>query len=150
MIEYVSERCRDRCGDCTFASISDRQHSLYLEPNQVLATARESAALGCKEAMFTLCDKPEDRSRQAREWLDAHGYDDTLSHVRATLIRVLEETGLLTHLKPGVMSWQDFQRLKPAAPSMGMMPETTATAYSPAKARTSLTRRTNSWLWTFH
>ena len=77
--------------------------------------------------MFTLGGKPGDRWRQAREWLDAHGYDDTLSYVRATVIRVLEETGLLTHLNSGVMSWQDFQRLKPAAPSMGMMLETTAT-----------------------
>ena len=93
----------------------------------MLAIAREGAALGCKEAMFTLGDKPEDRWRQAREWLDAHGHDDTLSCVRATVIRVLEETGLLTHLNPGVMSWQDFQRLKPVAPSMGMMPGTTAT-----------------------
>ncbi len=50
-----------------------------------------------------------------------------LSHARATVIRVLEETGLLTHLNPGVMSWQDFQGLKPAAPSMGMMLKTTAT-----------------------
>jgi FO synthase len=41
-------------------------------------------------------------------------------------IRVLEETGLLPHLNPGVLSWQDFQRLKPVAPSMGMMLETTA------------------------
>jgi 2-iminoacetate synthase ThiH len=91
-----------------------------------------------------------DRSRQAREWLDAHGYGDTLSYVRATVIRVLEETGLLTHLNPGVMSWQDFQRLKPVAPSMGIMLETAATRLFAAKARTSLIRRTNPWLWTFH
>jgi len=96
----------------------------------VLAIAREDAALGCKEAMFTLGDKPGDRWRRARERLDAHGYDGTLSCVRATVIRVLEETGLPTHLNPGVMSWPDFQRLKPAAPSMGMMPGTTASRLS--------------------
>ena len=83
--------------------------------------------MGCKEALFTLGDKPEDRWHQARDWLDAHGYDDTLSYVRAMAIRVLEETGLLPHLNPGVLSWQDFQRLKPVAPSMGMMLETMAT-----------------------
>ena len=67
----------------------------------------------------------------AREWLDAHGHDGTLSCVRATVIRVLEGTGLLTHLNPGViMSWQDFQPLKPVAPSMGKMPGTTATRLS--------------------
>src|ERR1700758_3409552 len=122
----LTRLCRDRCGYCTFATVPHRLDSLYLEPDDVLAIARQGAELACKEALFTLGDKPEDRWRQAREWLDAHGYDDTLSYVRAMAIRVLEETGLLPHLNPGVLSWQDFQRLKPVAPSMGMMLETTA------------------------
>ena len=63
----------------------------------------------------------------AREWLDARGYDSTLDYVRACAIAVLEETGLLPHLNPGVLSWSELQRLKPVAPSMGMTPETTAT-----------------------
>jgi FO synthase len=122
----LTRLCRDRCGYCTFATVPHRLSSLYLEPDEVLAIARDGAALGCKEALFTLGDRPEERWHQAREWLDAHGYDDTLSYVRAMAIRVLEETGLLPHLNPGVLSWQDFQRLKPVAPSMGMMLETTA------------------------
>ena len=126
----LTRLCRDRCGYCTFATVPHRLHSLYLEPDEVLAIARQGAALGCKEALFTLGDKPEDRWHQARDWLDAHGYDDTLSYVRAMAIRVLEETGLLPHLNPGVLSWQDFQRLKPVAPSMGMMLETTGRLFS--------------------
>src|SRR5450755_2575946 len=122
----VTRLCRDRCGYCTFVTVPGRLDSPYLSPDEILAIARDGAALGCKEALFTLGDRPEDRWHQAREWLDAHGYDDTLSYVRAMAIRVLEETGLLPHLNPGVLSWQDFQRLKPVAPSMGMMLETTA------------------------
>src|SRR5271167_1256568 len=122
----LTRLCRDRCGYCTFATVPHRLDHLYLEPDEVLAIARDGAAMGCKEALFTLGDRPELRWRQAKEWLDAHGYDDTLSYVRAMAIRVLEETGLLPHLNPGVLSWQDFQRLKPVAPSMGMMLETTA------------------------
>jgi FO synthase len=122
----LTRLCRDRCGYCTFATVPHRLHSLYLEPDEIVTIARQGAELGCKEALFTLGDKPEDRWHQAREWLDQHGYDDTLSYVRAMAIRVLEETGLLPHLNPGVLSWQDFQRLKPVAPSMGMMLETTA------------------------
>src|SRR5580692_11207648 len=123
----LTRLCRDRCGYCTFVTVPHRLTSMYLEPDEVLDIARRGAAMGCKEALFTLGDKPELRWRQAREWLDAHGYDDTLSYVRAMAIRVLEETGLLPHLNPGVLSWQDFQRLKPVAPSMGMMLETTST-----------------------
>src|SRR5438874_5583981 len=123
----LTRLCRDRCGYCTFATVPGRLESPFLSPDEVLAIARQGAALGCKEALFTLGDRPEDRWRQAREWLDASGYDDTLSYVRAMAIRVLEETGLLPHLNPGVLTWQDFGRLKPVAPSMGMMLETTAT-----------------------
>jgi FO synthase len=109
----LTRLCRDRCGYCTFATVPGRVDSPYLSPDEVLAIAARGAALGCKEALFTLGDRPEARWRQAREWLDAHGYDDTLSYLRAMAIRVLEETGLLPHLNPGVLSWQDFQRLKP-------------------------------------
>jgi FO synthase len=123
----LTRLCRDRCGYCTFATVPGRLESLYLSPDEVLDIARQGAALGCKEALFTLGDRPEARWKQAREWLDAHGYDETLSYVRAMAIRVLEETGLLPHLNPGVMNSQDFQRLKPVAPSMGMMLETTST-----------------------
>jgi FO synthase len=122
----LTRLCRDRCGYCTFVTVPGRLSSPYLSPDEVVETAAAGAALGCKEALFTLGDRPEDRWHAAREWLDAHGYDDTLSYVRAMAIRVLEETGLLPHLNPGVLSWQDFQRLKPVAPSMGMMLETTA------------------------
>ena len=81
-----------------------RVPAAYLSPDEVLEIARQGAALGCKEALFTLGDRPEDRWPAAREWLDAHGYDDTLAYVRAMAIRVLEETGLLPHLNPGVMT----------------------------------------------
>ncbi len=122
----LTRLCRDRCAYCTFVTVPGKLDSPYLSPDEVLQIAADGAAAGCKEALFTLGDRPEARWRQAREWLDAHGYDDTLSYVRAMAIRVLEETGLLPHLNPGVLSWQDFQRLKPVAPSMGMMLETTA------------------------
>jgi FO synthase len=123
----LTRLCRDRCAYCTFVTVPGRLSAPFLSPDEVLSIAADGAALGCKEALFTLGDRPEARWTQAREWLDAHGYDDTLSYVRAMAIRVLEETGLLPHLNPGVLSWQDFQRLKPVAPSMGMMLETTST-----------------------
>ncbi|WP_405934655.1 bifunctional FO biosynthesis protein CofGH [Streptomyces longwoodensis] len=127
----LTRLCRDKCHYCTFVTVPGKLrragHGMFLSPDEVLDIARKGAALGCKEALITLGDKPEDRWPEAREWLDAHGYDDTIAYVRAISIRILEETGLLPHLNPGVLSWTDFQRLKPVAPSMGMMLETTAT-----------------------
>ncbi|WP_277994246.1 bifunctional FO biosynthesis protein CofGH [Streptomyces sp. MST-110588] len=127
----LTRLCRDKCHYCTFVTVPGKLrragHGMFMSPDEVLAIARRGAELGCKEALITLGDKPEDRWPEAREWLEAEGYDDTIAYVRAIAIRILEETGLLPHLNPGVMTWTDFQRLKPVAPSMGMMLETTAT-----------------------
>jgi FO synthase len=123
----LTRLCRDRCHYCTFATAPARLPAPFLSPDEVLALVRAGANRECKEALFTLGDRPEDRWPQAREWLDAHGYDSTSSYLRAMAVLVLEETGLLPHLNPGVMSWDDLQRLKAVAPSMGLMLETTST-----------------------
>ncbi|MFP5069675.1 bifunctional FO biosynthesis protein CofGH [Pseudonocardia nantongensis] len=122
----LTRLCRDRCHYCTFVTVPHRLESMFLERDEVVEIARQGAAQGCKEALFTLGDRPEDRWPQAREWLEARGYDSTLDYVRACAIAVLEETGLLPHLNPGVLSWAELTRLKPVAASMGMMLETTS------------------------
>jgi FO synthase len=127
----LTHLCRDRCHYCTFVTTPGRLRAdgraPFLSPDEVLDVARAGAALGCKEALFTLGDRPEDRWPVAARWLEEHGFDSTLGYLRAMAIRVLEETGLLPHLNPGVLSWEEIQRLKPVSASMGMMLETTAT-----------------------
>jgi FO synthase len=118
--------CRDHCHYCTFAKPPARLDAPFLSPEQVVAIAEAGRALGCKEALFTLGDRPEDRYEVAREWLAARGYASTLDYVRATAIRVIEETGLLPHLNPGVMSYEDLARLKHVSASMGLMLETSS------------------------
>jgi FO synthase len=126
----VTKLCRDRCHYCTFVETPGQAaregREPYLSPDEILDIARQGAELGCLEALFTLGDRPEDRWPEAQQWLDEKGYDSTLAYVRAMAIRVLEETGLLPHLNPGVMSWEELNRLKPVSPSMGMMLETTS------------------------
>ncbi|WP_026306235.1 bifunctional FO biosynthesis protein CofGH [Smaragdicoccus niigatensis] len=126
----LTRLCRDKCHYCTFVTVPGKLRAdgqgMFLEVDEVLDIARKGAALGCKEALFTLGDRPEERWPEAREWLDQRGYDSTLDYLRAVAIKVLEETGLLPHLNPGVMSWPELNRLKPVAPSMGMMLETTS------------------------
>lgn len=126
----ITRLCRDRCHYCTFvetpAQAKREGREPFLSPDEILAIAADGAKLGCLEALFTLGDRPEERWPEAREWLESRGYDSTLAYVRAMAIRVLEETGLLPHLNPGVMSWEEMNRLKPVSPSMGMMLETTS------------------------
>ncbi len=127
----LTKLCRDRCHYCTFVvtpgQLRNEGKAPFLSIDEVLEICRAGAAAGCKEALFTLGDRPEDRWPIAAQWLDEAGYDSTLDYVRAVAIRVLEETGLLPHLNPGVMTWQEIARLKPVAPSMGMMLESTST-----------------------
>ncbi len=123
----LTRLCRDRCHYCTFATTPNRVAAPYLSIGEVVGIARDGATAGCKEALFTLGDRPETRWSVAGDWLNARGYSSTLDYLRACAVAVLEETGLLPHLNPGVLSWQELARLKPVAPSMGMMLETTAT-----------------------
>jgi FO synthase len=126
----VTHLCRDTCHYCTFVTVPGKLRAagrgMYLEADEIVDIARRGAERGCKEALFTLGDRPETRWPEARQWLDERGYNSTLDYVRAAAIRVLEETGLLPHLNPGVMSWAEMSRLRPVAPSMGMMLETTS------------------------
>jgi FO synthase len=126
----VTRLCRDRCHYCTFATdpanLRREGHDPYLEIEQAVAIAARGAQVGCAEALLTLGDFPEDRWPAARGWLDERGYDSTIDYVRAVAIAVLEQTGLLPHVNPGVMSWEQMSRLRPVAPSMGMMLETTS------------------------
>jgi FO synthase len=115
--------CRDVCHYCTFAKPPAKLDHPYLTPEEVVAIAESGRAAGCKEALFTLGDKPEDRYPVARDWLAARGYHSTLDYVRAVSIRVIEETGLLPHLNPGVMTYEDMARLKHVSASMGLMLE---------------------------
>jgi FO synthase len=124
----LTRLCRDRCHYCTFVTTPNRVHAPYLSVAEVVEIAQAGRALGCKEALFTLGDRPEARWSQAADWLEEAGYASTLDYVRACAIAVLESTGLLPHLNPGVMTWQEMARLKPVAPSMGMMLETTSRA----------------------
>jgi FO synthase len=118
--------CRDVCGYCTFARPPRRGERAFMSEEQVLEIARAGAAAGCTEALFTLGDKPELRYKVAREELAALGCETTLDYLARCAGLVLEETGLLPHVNPGVMSRTELEALRPVSASMGIMLETTA------------------------
>ncbi len=122
----LTHLCRDTCGYCTFAWPPKGDIPAFMSLDEVVEVARQGQEAGCKEALFTLGDRPEDRYPAAREWLDARGYDSTLAYLRAAAIAVIEQTGLVPHLNPGVLSWTEIATLKPVSGSMGIMLESTA------------------------
>jgi FO synthase len=122
----LTKLCRDVCHYCTFAHPPRRGERAYLSIDEVLEVARAGAAAGCREALFTLGDKPELRYRAAREELAELGCETTLEYLRRAAAAVLGETGLLPHLNPGVLTGEDVRSLRPVSASMGAMLETTS------------------------
>ncbi len=118
--------CRDVCGYCTFARPPRRGERAFMTEDEVLDIARAGAAAGCREALFTLGDRPELRYEVARRELRALGCETTLEYLARCARLVLEETGLLPHLNPGVMTRTELESLRPVSASMGIMLETTA------------------------
>ena len=119
----LTQLCRDVCHYCTFAKAPKRIEAPYLSPDQVLEIARAGQAAGCKEALFTLGDKPELRYSAAREALAELGYSTTLEYLAAMADLVFTETGLLPHLNPGIMTAQELASLREVSISMGIMLE---------------------------
>src|SRR2546426_480639 len=116
----LTKLCRDVCHYCTFARPPRRGERAYVSIDEVLEIARAGAAAGCREALFTLGDKPELRYRAAREELDALGCKTTLEYLGRAAEAVLSETGLLPHVNPGVLTRADLRGLRPVSASMGI------------------------------
>ena len=122
----LTQLCRDSCHYCTFAHPPRHGTRAYLTTEEVLAIARAGAAAGCREALFTLGDKPEQRYRVARDELREVGHDTTVSYLAAMAALVLQETGLLPHLNAGVMSAEELAALRRVSVSQGLMLESSA------------------------
>jgi FO synthase len=120
----LTKLCRDVCHYCTFARPPRRGQRAYLTAEEVLEIARAGAAAGCQEALFTLGDKPERRYRVAREELAALGCETTIEYLVRMCALVLEETGLLPHANPGVMTRDELAALREVTASQGIMLET--------------------------
>src|SRR5215210_702933 len=126
----LTKLCRDVCHYCTFARPPRRAERAYMSEEEVLDVARAGAANGCHEALFTLGDKPELRYRVAREELRALGCETTLEYLARCASLVVEETGLLPHVNPGVLTYEGLRSLRTVSASQGVMLETASTRLS--------------------
>jgi FO synthase len=120
----LTNLCRDYCGYCTFRRDPGENGAHTMSPEEVLAVAHAGEKLGCTEALFSLGDKPEMIFPEMRETLRRLGYRSTLHYLEAMCELVLQETALLPHPNPGLMSAEWIARLAAVSPSMGLMLET--------------------------
>ena len=123
----LTRLCRDFCGYCTFRQDpATAGSSLFMTPEEVLDVARAGQRLGCTEALFTLGERPEQRYPEAKEWLERRGYSTTLEYLAYVCKLVAQETRMLPHANPGIMSRRELASLQPYNPSMGLMLESTS------------------------
>lgn len=122
----LTNLCRDYCGYCTFRKDPGDAGAHTMTPDEVLAVAEAGARLGCREALFSLGDRPEAVFPEMRDTLARLGYRTTLSYLAEMCERVLNETGLLPHVNPGLMGRRDLETLRRFSPSMGLMLESTS------------------------
>jgi FO synthase len=119
----LTHLCRDVCHYCTFAQTPKRIPKAFMSVEEVLESCREGEKLGCKEALFTLGERPELRYRAAREALEAMGFASTLEYLAHVAGRVMAETSLLPHINAGCMDAAEIQMLRSVSASMGIMLE---------------------------
>ena len=119
----LTQLCRDVCHYCTFAQPPKPGERAYLTPDEVVDIARRGAETGCREALFTLGDRPERRYPQARAELAELGHSTTISYLLAAARAVFDATGLLPHANPGVVTRAELLALREVCPSQGLMLE---------------------------
>ena len=122
----LTNLCRDYCGYCTFRKDPGEPGAKTMTPDEVLQVAQDGARLGCKEALFSLGDKPEALFPEMRQTLQQYGHRRTVDYLVEMCQLVLDHTPLLPHANPGVMGPKDLERLRDVSPSMGIMLETTS------------------------
>ena len=135
----LTRLCRDRCHYCTFVTVPGP-----VAGRLPLARTRSwrSPGRAPPSAARRRCS-PSATVRRTAGRRPGNGWTATGTTARwPTCGRwpsgCWRRPGLLPHLNPGVMSWQEMQRLKPVAPSMGMMLETTSTAIYTEPVRRAL------------
>ncbi|HEY7678473.1 MAG TPA: radical SAM protein, partial [Candidatus Methylomirabilis sp.] len=119
----LTNYCRDHCRYCTYRKDPGDPGGWFLKPEEVLRVARAGARLGCKEALFSLGDKPEAAFPEVRAALRRLGHRTTLEYLAAVSALVTRETPLFPHANPGLMGRADLRRLRESNVSVGLMLE---------------------------
>ncbi len=122
----ITNLCRDRCTYCTFRKDPGEPGAWTMTPAEIAQWSRRGRALGCREALMCLGDKPELAFKEYRETLARLGAQSTIDYVARACEVALEE-GLLPHTNAGIMSRDEMVMLRPLNVSMGLMLESVST-----------------------
>lgn len=119
----LTTMCRNTCGYCTFVKSPGAAGANFMTPDEVLAVATEGERLGCKEALFSLGERPERRYQEARDALARLGHASTIDYLIEACRLVLANTTLVPHVNAGTLTREEIVSLREVCGSMGMMLE---------------------------
>lgn len=118
----ITNLCRDRCTYCTFRKSPHEPDAWTMSPEEIAEVLDRARALGCKEALMCLGDRPETAFPTYREWLARQGHPSTVSYVRQACELALDR-GILPHTNMGLLTRDEMAELKEVNASLGLMLE---------------------------
>lgn len=118
----LSTACVNSCDYCAF--YDSAEDAELMTPEKVEETLRRGREAGCTEALFSYGTRPESYPEIGRG-LEELGFDDGVDYLYSCCERALD-LGLLPHSNPGLLTYEELERLAPVNASMGLMLETTS------------------------
>jgi len=122
----ITNLCRDFCSYCTYRKNPYESSSIMMKPSEVLNLAMIGKKFRCTEALIVSGEKPEDRYKEAREWIKQEGYSSLVDYVINISEKIVRETGLLPHSNLGNISKEEMKLLKHHNASLGLMLESSS------------------------
>jgi len=120
----LTDICRNECGYCTFKKTpEDEDARILMTEAEIFGILNEADKYGCKEALFTFGERPEETDA-VKAALEDCGFRSMIDYLYYICNETLKRTGLLPHSNPGVLEKKELKKLKEVNASMGLMLET--------------------------
>jgi len=122
----ITNLCRDFCSYCTYRKNPFESSAIMMKPVEVMNLANVGKKYRCTEALIVAGEKPEDRYKEAKEWLKQLGFTSLVEYVSDISEKIVKETGLLPHSNLGNITKEEMKLLKVHNVSLGLMLESSS------------------------
>lgn len=119
----ITNLCKDFCSYCTYRKEPYNRQAVMMYPNEILELAEKGKKYKCTEALIVSGERPEDRYKEAKDWLRSLNYKSTAEYVSNISEKITKKTGLLPHSNLGNISKEEMKMLKDYNVSLGLMLE---------------------------
>ncbi|HET8855945.1 MAG TPA: 7,8-didemethyl-8-hydroxy-5-deazariboflavin synthase CofG [Nitrososphaeraceae archaeon] len=122
----ITNLCRDFCSYCTYRKNPFESSSIMMKPEEVINLAKVGRKYRCTEALIVAGERPEERYKESKEWINQLGYNSLVEYVIDISEKIVKETGLLPHSNLGNITKEEMKLLKVYNVSLGLMLESSS------------------------